>query len=115
MDKNDLLKLINDDDLGLLDIDKKSAPITPDDRLLESFIEVNDFYKLHKLEPKSGGDIYEHKLASRLKHIRENKEQRDILIEHDIHGLLEIENKEIETMGDIFEDDEVISNSENKK
>jgi hypothetical protein len=107
MDKNDLLKLINDDDLGLLDIDKKSAPITPDDRLLESFIEVNDFYKLHKLEPKSGGDIYEHKLASRLKHIRENKEQRDILIEHDIHGLLEIENKEIETMGDIFEDDDL--------
>ena len=80
MDKNDLLKLINDDDLGLLDIDKKSAPITPDDRLLESFIEVNDFYKLHKLEPKSGGDIYEHKLASRLKHIRENKEQRDMNI-----------------------------------
>ncbi|MBT7556936.1 GIY-YIG nuclease family protein [Candidatus Woesearchaeota archaeon] len=107
MNKKDLLDLIEDDDLGLLDIEKKAVSATPDDRLLESFIEINDFYKLKKLEPKSGGDIHEHKLASRLKHIRENKEQRDFLIKHDVHNLLKIENKELETVSDIFEDDDL--------
>jgi hypothetical protein len=43
-------------------------------------------FLLHGTEPKSGGDIHEHKLASRLKHIRENKEQKDFLSKFDIHN-----------------------------
>lgn len=107
MDKNDLLDLINDDDLGLLDIEKKSVSITPDDRLSESFMEINEFFSVHNAEPKSGGDIHEHKLASRLKHVRENKEQRDFLSKYDTHGLLKIEKKDIDTVSDIFEDDDL--------
>ena len=107
MDKKDLLDLINDDDLGLLDLDRKSVSATPDDRLLESFMEINEFFSLHNVEPKSGGDIHEHKLASRLKHIRENKEQRDFLSKFDTYGLLDNKNKEIEVLSDIFEDDEL--------
>ncbi|MFZ3012042.1 MAG: GIY-YIG nuclease family protein [Minisyncoccia bacterium] len=107
MNKNDLLDLINDDDLGLLDIDKKAVSATPDDRLSESFMEINEFFSLHNTEPKSGGDIHEHKLASRLKHIRENKEQRDFLSKYDTHGLLKIEKKDIDTVSDIFEDDDL--------
>lgn len=107
MDKNDLLDLINDDDLGLLDLEKKAVSATPDDRLTESFMEINEFFSLHNTEPKSGGDIHEHKLASRLKHIRENKEQRDFLEKYDTHGLLKIEKKDIDTVSDIFEDDDL--------
>lgn len=107
MDKKDLLDLINDDDLGLLDIEKKSTSATPDDRLTESFMEINEFFSEHNTEPKSGGDIHEHKLASRLKHIRENKEQKDFLLKHDVHNLLSTENKEIEVLSDMFNDDDL--------
>lgn len=107
MDRNDLLDLINDDDLGLLDIEKKPVSVTPDDRLSESFMEINEFFSLHDSEPKSGGDIHEHKLASRLKHIRENKEQRDFLSKYDTYGLLKIEKKDIDTVSDIFGDDDL--------
>ena len=107
MDKKDLLDLINDDDLGLLDIEKKSSSATPDDRLTESFMEINEFFSLHNAEPKSGGDIHEHKLASRLKHIRENKEQVEFLSKFDTHNLLKTTTKEIDTVSDIFEDDDL--------
>lgn len=107
MDKKDLLDLINDDDLGLLDIEKKSVSATPDDRLSESFMEINEFFSLNNTEPRSGGDINEHKLASRLKHIRENKEQRDFLSKYDTYGLLKIEAKDLDTVSDIFADDDL--------
>jgi hypothetical protein len=107
MDKNDLLDLINDDDLGLLDLDKKSVSATPDDRLSESFMEINEFFSLHNKEPKSGGDIHEHKLASRLKHIRENKDQKDFLGKYDTYNLLNTESKDLDTLSDIFGDDDL--------
>jgi hypothetical protein len=107
MDKKDLLDLIDDDDLGLLDIEKKSVSVTPDDRLEESFMEINEFFSVHGREPKSGGDIHEHKLASRLKHIRENKEQKDFLSKFDIHNLLKTLVKELDTVSDIFADDDL--------
>ncbi len=107
MDRNDLLDLLNDDDLGLLDIEKKSVSVTPDDRLSESFMEINEFFLAHNNEPKSGGDIHEHKLASRLKHIRENKEQRDFLSKYDTHSLLKTDAKDLDTVSDIFADDDL--------
>lgn len=107
MDIKDLLDLINDDDLGLLDIEKKVPAVTPDDRLSESFIEINEFFSLHNTEPKAGGDIHEHKLASRLKHIRENKDQRDFLSKYDTNNLLKSEAKNIDTVSDIFADDDL--------
>ncbi len=107
MDKKDLLDLIKDDDSGLLDIQKKIIPATSDDRLIESFLEINDFFNTHKSEPKSGGDIYEHKLASRLKHIRENKNKIEYLSKYDINKLLVSHVKEFETVSDIFEDDDM--------
>lgn len=107
MDRNDLIDLLNDDDLGLLDIEKKPVSITPDDRLSESFMEINEFFLAHNAEPKSGRDIREYKLASRLKHIRENKEQRDFLSKYDTHNLLKIEAKYLDTVSDIFADDDL--------
>jgi hypothetical protein len=107
MDKKDLLDLIQDDDLGLLDVEKKSAPVTADDRLAESFMEINEFFSVHGTEPKTGGDIHEHKLASRLKHIRENSEQIKNLKKFDIHNLLATPQKELTTVEDIFSDDDL--------
>lgn len=107
MDKNDLLDLINDDDLGLLDLEKKSVSVTPDSRLLEAFLEISEFFFIHNNEPKTGGDIHEHKLASRLKHIRENKEQKDFLSKHDTCNLLKTKTKDLDTISDIFEDDDL--------
>ena len=107
MEKDDLLDLIDDDESGLLEIEKKPAVTTPDDRLGESFEEINNFFEIHKIEPKSGGDIYEHKLASRLKHIRGNNEQKSILKEYDKHNLLSVVTKDFETVSDIFSDDDL--------
>jgi hypothetical protein len=107
MDKNKLQEVIDKDELGLLDIEKKSVSATPDDRLLVSFLEINEFFSAHNSEPKTGGDIHEHKLASRLKHIRENKEQRDFLSEYDTFNLLRAEKKNLYTASDIFEDDDL--------
>lgn len=107
MDNKDLLDLLNDDELGLLDIEKKSTPLTSDDRLSESFMEINEFFATHGAEPKTGGDIHEHKLASRLKHLRENKDQQVSLKKYDTYGLLKSEVKEIETVSDIFADDDL--------
>jgi len=107
MDRKDLLDLIKDDDLGLLDIEKKPVSATPNDRLLESFFEINEFFKKNSAEPRAGGDIHEHKLASRLKHIRENAEQKDFLNEYDIYHLLTGEKEEFDTISDIFKDDDV--------
>ncbi len=105
MSNDNLLDLINDDDSGLLDIKEKAISITPDDRLLESFMEINDFFKTHNSEPKSGGDIHEHKLSSRLKHIRENKDLKEFLSKYDTYKLLAVSTKNLETVSDIFEDD----------
>lgn len=105
MEKKDLLDLINDDDLGLLDIEKKPVSATPENRLVESFMEINEFVSLHNAEPKLGGDIHEHKLASRLKYIRGNKEQINSLSKYDFHDLLKIEENNLNTVNDIFEDD----------
>jgi hypothetical protein len=107
MDRKDLLDLLNDDDLGLLDIEKKPVSVTPEDRLSESFMEINEFFLAHNTEPKSGGDIHEHKLASRLKYIRENKEQRDFLSKYDTNSLLKTDAKDLDTVSDIFADDDL--------
>lgn len=107
MDKKDLLDLIQDDDLGLLDVEKKSLPVTADDRLAGSFIEICEFFSTHGTEPRTGGDIHEHKLASRLKHIRENPEQIAYLKKLDVHNLLSRPKKELGTVEDIFGDDDL--------
>lgn len=107
MDKQDLLDLINDDDVGLLEVVKKASPTSQNERLISSFLEINDFYNDHKYEPKIGGNIYEHKLASRLNHIRANNELKDLLMEYDKYNLLLTSVKDFETVSDILEDDDM--------
>lgn len=108
MDKEDLLKLIEDDDLDLLKVKpKKSAIATADERLVSSFEEINQFIDKNGHEPKSGQGIQEHQLYARLKGIRENKEKIKGLLPIDKHELFQQEIKEIKSIDDVFEDDDL--------
>jgi len=108
LDKVDLLKLIEDDDLGLLKIYPKNSPmLTTDERLVEAFHEINKFISDYGREPEPGKDVYEHQLYARLKGIRENNEKITALMDLDEYGLLQKKNKEIKSIQDIFENDEL--------
>lgn len=109
MSDEELLKMIENDDSGLLDIEKKVAPITSDDRLVDSFLEINNFLRENNTEPVSGKDIYQHKLASRLKHIKDNVDQKSILITYDEFGLLKEKSNsvEIDNLKELFENDDL--------
>lgn len=102
--EKELEAIITNDPLGLLHVKPKAASITPDDRLIQSFNEINQFYATHQREPEEGDDINERKLFSRLSHIRDDYEKSMALKEYDIHGLLD-EIKEIENIEDILESD----------
>lgn len=108
MKKEDLLNLINDDDLGLLSIKPKSTTtITADERLITSFLEINNFIKENNREPQLGQGLKEHQLASRLKSIREEKDKSKILLDFDEFNLLSIVKKEIKSIKDIFDDEDI--------
>ena len=108
MDKEDLLKLIDDDDLGLLNVKpKQSAVATADERLVASFAQINQFVSENGREPQSGNGIQEHQLYARLKGIRESVEKMESLANLDEHGLLNTERKEISSIDDIFDDDDL--------
>lgn len=69
----ELTKIFAEDDLGLFDIKpKRSSAKTADQRLIDSFEEINDFVAENGLEPKSDGGVIEKRLAFRLHGIRSN-------------------------------------------
>lgn len=108
MKKEELLKLIEDDDLNLLSVKpKKSSMATTDERLASSFQEINDFVKENGREPGSGNGIREHQLATRLKSIREDKNKMESLLNLDENRLLDVKQKEISSLKDVFEDDDL--------
>jgi hypothetical protein len=102
-----LSEIFSDDPLGLLDVKpKQSSNKTDVDRLIESFQEINDFIQEHGKEP-GRGDIAETKLFLRLKGIRENNDKIQILNQYDIHDLLDLEESPVESVDDIFGNDEL--------
>ena len=108
MNKDDLQKLIEDDDLGLLNVKpKQSAAATADERLIASFTQINQFVAEHGREPESGKGVQEHQLYARLNGIRESAEKMEALANLDEHGLLNVQRKEISSIDDIFDDDDL--------
>ena len=108
MDKNKVLDdIFNDDEFGILNIKPiASGAKNEDQRLSASFNEVNDFFEKYNKEPQPNPtNISEFQLYSRLKKIRENPEKTMSLQNEDIHGLLNFEKKEINSIDDIFNDD----------
>ena len=64
MKKEDLINIINDDDLGLLKVKpKNSSAVSSDERLLASFLEINNFVDENQREPQSENGLQEHQLA----------------------------------------------------
>ena len=104
--KKKIEDIFNDDPFGLLDVRQSaSSAMSEDERLILSFNEISDFYDRNKREPELNGEISEYQLYSRLKGIRENPVKIDVLKNHDKYGLLAVKKKEINSLSDIFEDD----------
>lgn len=108
MELDALLKIVADDDLGLLNVKSKNPAVTADERLLESFKQITEFYRDHGKEPKSNpSNILEFQLFSRLKGLRNSPEKCEALQSADEYGLLkQIEpEKQVTSVAEIFDDD----------
>lgn len=108
--------IFEDDSFGLLDARPKSNTIKSDeDRLIESFEEINAFVEKHDREP-SNKSMVEFGLLSRLNNMRTNQKHREVLAPHDRFGLLGtiIENTPISTIEEVIDDDSLglLSNQE---
>jgi hypothetical protein len=107
MDRDKLLSLIEDDDLGLLKVKPKGASASSSaDRLVASFGEINDFVRKHDRVPAPNQkDIQEYRLYSRLESLRQERAKAAALTDYDEFGLLS-GVKEIKSIDDIYDDDE---------
>ena len=80
--------IFNDDDFGLLDSKAKTSTIkTDEDRLIDSFEEINAFIDKNNREPGKSG-MSEYSLMAKLRNFREHEEQKRILKPYDRHDLL---------------------------
>ena len=105
--KGSLEDIFNDDPFGLLDIKPAGTQArNADERLVSSFEEINSFYEKNNREPTSGNGVQEHQLKSRLNGIRSDQQKIEMLKPHDRFNLLEIVQKPIESIDDIWEDDD---------
>lgn len=108
MDRETLLKLIEDDDLGILDIKPQSSSSkNPDELLFCRFQEINDFIREMGREPQADSkDMREFTLYERLNYIREDADKFKILLEHDEFKILNVK-KAVASIEDIFNDDDL--------
>src|SRR6056300_791170 len=99
--ENELKKILNEDPLGILK-NRTVQPITTDQRLKESFEEINKFIDENGREPTESTDITERKLFSRLKQLRKDFDKASALKNLDRHNLL-ANVREIKSVDDILE------------
>ena len=107
-DKDKILdEIFSNDPLGLLNVKPKTSNVkTADERLSNSFEEINDFITKNEREPAPNpSNISEYQLYSRLKSLREDEDKIIALEPQDTYGLLKVEKKEINSIDDIFNDD----------
>lgn len=104
--KISLEDIFNDDDFGLLDSTAKTSNVkSEEDRLIDSFEEINAFVDKNGREPNTSS-MSEYGLLARLKTIRQNEQQKVILKPFDRHNLLgEVEMPKT-SIDDILKDDE---------
>ena len=102
----ELSRIFAEDDLGLFDVKpKKSLAKTTDQRLIDSFEEINKFVAEHGLEPQRGGSVIEANLASRLYGIRNDSRKVAALVDYDRFGLLgEIPAREYHSLEEVLAD-----------
>lgn len=109
--------IFNDDDFGLLDSKPKTSNVkSEEDRLIDSFEEINDFYDKNKREPNTSS-MFEYGLLAKLKNFKQNEEQKIILKPFDRHNLLghvEIEKPSIDDILSEVDELDLISSSEDE-
>lgn len=122
MNKDEVLtEIFSNDPFGILNTKPKiSITKSPDERLIASFKEINDFIDKYDEEPKNDtSDTNEFILSARLKNLRNDLSKIEILKQYDIYNLLpdiitssvkepnSVYNKlkEINSLEDIFEDE----------
>lgn len=99
--------IFNDDDFGLLDSKVKTSTVkTDEDRLIDSFEEINVFTDKNDREP-SKSSMSEYGLMAKLKNFRENETQKKVLKPYDRHNLLGYVEMEKQTIDDILNDDDL--------
>ena len=100
--------IFNDDEFGLLESKAKVSNIkSEDERLIDSFQEINAFYEKNKREPKA--DVFiisERSLGVVLKELRKNNKKSQVLKPYDTYNLLGNVIVEINSIDDILNDDE---------
>ncbi|MDR7208766.1 GIY-YIG nuclease family protein [Flavobacterium piscis] len=97
--------IFNDDDFGLLESKGKQNFVrTDEDRLIDSFEEINLFFEKNKREP-STSSMSEYSLCSRLKEFKNNERKKSILKAFDRFNLLGDVELQIESIDDILNDD----------
>ena len=107
MNPDELRKLIEEDEFGLLDVKPKACNhCTADERLVSKFEEINAFFDKTGYEPKDSDDILERTLAYRLQSFRIDDCKKEALAEYDRHNLFGVVIKEINSIEDIFSDDD---------
>ena len=108
MDKEKELKnlFLNDPYELLVNKVSSSGVMTADERLVSSFLEINEFYKKNKREPEPNiKDISEHQLYFRLKGLRSDNEKMMSLKDKDEFGLLDVKTQPVSTLDDILSGD----------
>lgn len=104
--KRTLDDIFNDDEFGILDSKPINSNVkSEDERLIESFQEINAFYEKNNREPKAT-NVAEFKLLSRLKALRNDLKKVEVLKPFDNFSLLN-NQVEIKTVDDILNDDEL--------
>jgi len=107
MSKKTLDDIFEDDDFGLLDVKPKSSNVkSEEDRLIDSFEEINIFMDKNDREPATSS-MSEYSLSARLKNFRDDEANKKILKPFDRHDLLGYVELDTPTMDDIFNDDDL--------
>lgn len=100
-----LKKIFDNDENDLLKVTPRSKAATPDDRLADAFMEINDFYAEHRRIPLvDTSDVNERKLGVRLRALILDDAKAQALAAIDTHGLLKTAPPP-ESLKDIFADD----------
>ena len=98
--------IFNDDDFGLLDSKAKTSTVkTDEDRLIDSFEEINIFFDKNNREPNSSS-MSEYGLLAKLKNFRQNEKQKKTLKPFDRHNLLGFVEMEKQTIDDILNEED---------
>jgi hypothetical protein len=100
-----LQKIFDNDEHDLLKVNPRSKSLSGDDRLADSFLEINDFYNEHGRVPNvETADINERKLGVRLRSMILDEDKASKLKDLDTHGLLETAPPP-ESLDQLFSDD----------